>query len=209
MPKQIKVDNGLPFGNGGSDLPPQLAMWLISLGIEMVWNPPRTPQANGIVENIQGISERWSEPGKCKDLDSLQEHLDQVAYYQREKFRSATLKGKTRREAFEDLSLKPRPYTGEIDLDKICQYFQGKQFQRTVSKNGQIHFLGQRFTIGRKHRGKEIEVVLATTPTKWRVISKEGVELATIEETQLTIENVQKLQFPFNSRRARLHDNAT
>ena len=39
-----------------------LALWLIGLGIEVIWNPPRCPQANGVVERSQGTGKRWAEP---------------------------------------------------------------------------------------------------------------------------------------------------
>jgi transposase InsO family protein len=53
-PSWLRVDNGVPwrFDEG---LPPELACWLIGLGVEVTWNPPHHPQANGVVERSQGI----------------------------------------------------------------------------------------------------------------------------------------------------------
>src|SRR5207244_2987294 len=53
LPASIRVDNGLPWGSDDG-LPPELACWLIGLGVEVVWNPPYRPQANGVVERSRG-----------------------------------------------------------------------------------------------------------------------------------------------------------
>ena len=41
QPQAIKVDNGRPFGDPGSDLVPVMALWLIGLGIDVVWRAAR------------------------------------------------------------------------------------------------------------------------------------------------------------------------
>jgi transposase InsO family protein len=52
-PLRFRVDNGVPWGSSG-DLPPDLVLWLLGLGVETVTNPPRRPQDNGVVERSQG-----------------------------------------------------------------------------------------------------------------------------------------------------------
>ena len=39
LPSCLRVDNGKPWGSW-SDLPPALALWVIGLGIDMLWNDP-------------------------------------------------------------------------------------------------------------------------------------------------------------------------
>src|ERR671934_175688 len=58
LPGGLRVDNGKPWGSW-SDLPTALALWLLGLGIELHWNPPRQPQRNGVVERSQGTGKRW------------------------------------------------------------------------------------------------------------------------------------------------------
>ena len=69
-PERIRVDNGAPWGSSG-DLPTDLALWLIGLGIEMIWNTPRRPQENGVVERSQGTAKRWAEPRACATAEEL------------------------------------------------------------------------------------------------------------------------------------------
>ena len=58
LPKSIKVDNGKPFGDPQRSSVPVLALWLIGLGVEVIWNPPRSPRANAKVERMQGTTSR-------------------------------------------------------------------------------------------------------------------------------------------------------
>ena len=50
LPSYIRVDNGKPFGDPQRCSIPELGLWLIGLGIEVVWNRPRTPKDNATVE---------------------------------------------------------------------------------------------------------------------------------------------------------------
>lgn len=74
-PDWIKVDNGRPFGDPKLELIPPLALWLIGLGIKVIWNRPATPQDNAKVERSQGVMGRWTEYTKCKDTFELQDRL--------------------------------------------------------------------------------------------------------------------------------------
>ena len=76
-PERFRVDNGTPWGSAG-DWPTDLALWLIGLGIGMVWNPPRRPQDNGVIERSQGTGKRWGEPATCADARELQRRLDAI-----------------------------------------------------------------------------------------------------------------------------------
>src|SRR5205823_7991421 len=55
LPQRIRVDNGVPWGSDDGG-PTELACWLVGLGVGVVWNPPRRPQANGVVERSQGAA---------------------------------------------------------------------------------------------------------------------------------------------------------
>src|SRR5438876_12428284 len=82
-PKRLRVDNGAPWGKR-YDLPSALGLWLIGLGIEMIWNPPARPEKNGVVERVQGTIWRWAEPKTCRDASQLQERLEEIVTFQRE-----------------------------------------------------------------------------------------------------------------------------
>ena len=75
-PERFRVDYGFPWGSSGG-LPTDLALWIIGLGIGMIWNPPRQPEKNGVVERSQGTGKRWAEPKQCDSLEELQNNIDQ------------------------------------------------------------------------------------------------------------------------------------
>jgi len=56
LPQRLRVDNGYPWGSSG-DFPPEMALWLIGLGIDRVWIAPACPQKNGVVERAQGTGQ--------------------------------------------------------------------------------------------------------------------------------------------------------
>jgi transposase InsO family protein len=60
-PQRLRVDNGAPWGTRG-DLPTDLQLWLLGMGMAISANPPHRPQDNGVVERSQGTGKRWGEP---------------------------------------------------------------------------------------------------------------------------------------------------
>ena len=75
VPQWLKVDNGRPFGDPRRETIPALALWLIALGIKVIWNRPRTPQDNAKVERSQGVLSHWTEFEKATDYFDLQIRL--------------------------------------------------------------------------------------------------------------------------------------
>src|SRR5947209_9387768 len=100
-PERFRVDNGVPWGSAG-DLPTDLALWLIGLGIGVDWNPPRRPQDNGVVERSQGTAKRWAEPRACATAEELQRRLEEMDEIQRREYPS--VRGRSRLEAFPGLA---------------------------------------------------------------------------------------------------------
>src|SRR5215211_797035 len=73
LPATLRVDNGAPWG--GSDLPPDLALWLEGLGIHVHHNHPRHCTENGRVERDHGVLAAWVEPATCPDHAILEQRL--------------------------------------------------------------------------------------------------------------------------------------
>src|SRR5262249_50752567 len=107
VPRRLRVDKGTRWGSW-NDLPPALALWLIGLGIDVVWNDPRRPQQNGVVERSQGTGKRWAEPHTCSSVAELQRRLDEDDALQRERYPLPA--GGSRWEVFAGLTHSGRPY---------------------------------------------------------------------------------------------------
>src|SRR5262249_38166991 len=114
-PRRLGVDNGKPWGSWRA-LPTALALWLIGLGIEMLWNPPRRPQANGVVERSQGTAKRWGDPGSCASVAQLQRELDEADRLQRERY--PLVQGRSRWDLYPGLQHSGRPYTARHEPEQ-------------------------------------------------------------------------------------------
>ena len=124
LPDRLRVDNGHPWGSR-NDLPTDLALWLIGLGVDVIWNKPRCPRMNGVVERSQGVTQQWVEPRTLADPDQLQARLDWAVGIQRDLYPAVA--GRSRREAFPALATPRRPYRIEDEdavwcLDRVDQF---------------------------------------------------------------------------------------
>jgi hypothetical protein len=196
MPQRFRVDNGTPWGSAG-DWPTDLALWLIGLGVAMIWNPARTPQDNGVVERSQGTGKRWTEPGTCKDVAELQQRMDEADYIQRERYPS--IAGKSRWQAFPQLQQKRRPYSKaweqrHWDLDLVLAHMAEYNALRRVCSKGQVSIYGRNHYVGKQHQGMDIYVFLDPNDREWVFATPEGVQLRRKAAEEITRERIQKLQ---------------
>lgn len=169
MPQGIRVDNGWPWGSAG-ELPTDLALWLIGLGLQVHWNPPRCPQKNGVVERSQGTGKRWAHPATCPDVEALRCRLREQDEIQREHYPS--ILGKTRMEAFPGLRHSGRPFRPEEEvarwdvrraLDHLSEYV----LIRRVDQGGTISLYNRSRYVGKALRGQEVYVTLDPLTTEW------------------------------------------
>src|SRR5262249_21240134 len=146
----LRLDNGLPWANW-NDLPTALALWLVGLGIDLIFNPPRQPQHNGVVEKSQDTGQRWCEPHAGRTAGQLQAQVDEMDCLQREQYPS--LQGRSRLQVFPELRSRPRPYTrawerGAWDLRRARDYLAGFVAVRQASKQGQVSIYARRASVG-------------------------------------------------------------
>ena len=52
LPEAVRVDNGYPGGH--RETCDQLGLWLIGLGVAVIWNPPAQPCKNPKVDAVKG-----------------------------------------------------------------------------------------------------------------------------------------------------------
>lgn len=144
-PGAVRVDNGEPFGSPSTDTAPPLSLWLIAHDIDVIWNKPRCPRMNGVVERMQDTSCRWAEIYRCGSYEELQQRLDREAVVQRRHFPVTRLKNKTRLEAFPDLEKSGRLWEPRAFCpNRVYEFLSKRTFTRKVSSNGQIQHAGQR-----------------------------------------------------------------
>ncbi len=196
LPRIIRVDNGSPWGSA-SDLPPDFAQWLIGLGVEMLWNPPHSPQHNGVVERGQGVAKRWAEPHQCGSAAELQQRLDREDRVQREEY--PALDGRTRSEAFPGLAHSGRRYSAAWEREHwswplVCEHLSRYVAERRIDHSGKIGLYGHKLYIGTRHKGLQVYVQFDPLSQEWVASDKAGRQLYRSLSTILTEHRVRRLQ---------------
>src|SRR5262249_23300792 len=85
LPARIRVDNGAPGGAEDASRGDRAA-GLTGVGTEMIWSPPRRPQANGVGERSPGVEKNWAEPWTCADANELPRRAEETDRRQREAY---------------------------------------------------------------------------------------------------------------------------
>jgi hypothetical protein len=195
MPQGLRVDNGFPWGATGG-LPTELALWLIGLGVGPIWNPPRRPQDNGVVERSQGVGKNWGEPRTCEDAPELQRRMDDLDRLQREEYPYRD--EESRLEAYPQLRHSGRRYEeakeGEQwSLTRVLEYLAVNAVRRKVDAGGKVSIYDRGRWVGKKHAGKTVHITLDPEDKYWVIEDDEGVVLQRKEAGELTAEAIRNL----------------
>lgn len=196
LPVAFRVDNGWPWGSKG-ELPTDLALWLIGLGIRMHWNPPRQPQKNGVVERSQGTGKRWSEPQRCRTADELQERIDAMDALQRNEY--PLQEGRTRMAMYPELKHSGRRYArkrerGLWDWTRVAEHVAGYVTPRQVDSRGQVTIYKRNHYVGQAYAGHIIHSAFDPTACEWIFRDVHGNELRSRPAPELSEASVMKLQ---------------
>lgn len=177
-------------------MPTAFALWLIGLGIKMIWNPPASPKENPKVERCNRLIESWGDPETCADEAAWKAQLAHITTVQREIYRGR--EGQTRLEAYPALETNPRPYTAAqeaelFDLERVKAYLASGRWPRWVSKIGQITLYGKAYRVGREWRGEQVWVRFDATTSEWLIVGRDGKELIRHAAEQITSERIVNL----------------
>jgi hypothetical protein len=206
-PKRLRVDNGWPWGSGG-DLPPVLALWLLGLGIEMVWNRPAHPQENGCVERFQGLLGSWAEPEGCADWSAWTQSTARVVQVQRELYPAVA--GQSRLAAHPELLTNPRRLGEGLEepwqIELALQYLASGLWRRQVNSKGQITLYHRPLSVGSRYARQSVFVRLDADTREWVVRDSLGKQVKRHPASELTAERITALDISYvkpNERRRR------
>jgi hypothetical protein len=192
---RLRLDNGAPWGSTG-DLPTDLALWLIGLGVGVVYNPPRSPFLNGVVERSQGTGKSWAEPHACDTPDELQRHLETMDGIQREEYPYRN--GASRRESLPELKHSGRPYDAAWEakhwsfsavLDHLAEY----AVPRRVDQKGLVSIYNRNHYVGKIHHGKIVHILFDPEAVEWIFADERGQQLRRKPAEEITPERIMKL----------------
>jgi hypothetical protein len=189
------VDNGPPWGSRG-DLPTDLELWLLGMGVRVDPNPPRRPQDNGVVERSQGTGKRWGEPWTCDSPEELQRRLKEMDEIQRQDYPSVA--GQSRCEAFPQLVHSGRPYTREWEeahwsLALVAANLAGYAVRRRVDASGAISLHNRRYSVGIIHKRKNVYVMFDPETYEWIVAAEDGRQLSRQLATRINRDDIMNL----------------
>jgi hypothetical protein len=196
LPQAFRIDNGWPWGSKG-DLPTDLALWLIGLGVRTCWNPPRQPQKNGVVERSQGTGKRWSEPGCCGTVEELQKRLDTMDEIHRSEY--VIRDGRTRTDLSPDLKHSGRTYTRRHErtlwdwslvADHVAQYVTNRQ----IDSRGQVTIYKRNHYVGKAYAGQIIQSSFDPTTSEWIFRDLAGNQLRCQPAPELSQKSILQLQ---------------
>jgi len=201
LPARIRVDNGVPWGSDDGH-PPELACWLIGLGVGVTFNPPRRPQANGVVERSQGVGKQWGEPRTCGTAQELQVRMDEMDRRQRESY-PVTADGRSRWQAHPGLAHSGRAYAqereGDIwDLNRVKEHLAGFALRRKVDAQGKISLYNARRFIGRERKGEWVWVTFDPVERRWVVSEEEGQEIRRCDAPEVSREAIMGLRMCYH-----------
>ena len=194
-PARFRVDNGTPWGSPG-DLPTDLALWLLGLDIDMVWNPLRQPQKNGVVERSQGTAKRWAEPQACASLAELQQRLQEMDEIQREEYPS--LDGQSRLQVYPQIKHSGRTYTAAWEKKhwnqtKVLEHLAGYAVVRRVDRGGMISLYNRNHYVGTLHKGKSVFVMVDPGVCEWIAADEQERQLRRWPAVELEAPRIRNL----------------
>lgn len=195
LPTYIRVDNGKPFGDPQRCSIPELALWLIGLGIQVVWNRPRTPRDNAVVERMQSTTSRWAAVEQCDSCTELQQRLDSAATIQREQYQVRRLGAKSRKQVYPELWSNTRTYSPKeaFDISRVYTYLSQIRFMRKTNKQGTFNFYAQRVYAGRKHTNQTLCLLYDTGRNCFCLTDQNKVTIGYVQADNFSTENIVSL----------------
>jgi hypothetical protein len=192
LPDGVRVDHGYPWGTS-RDLPPELALWLIGLGVEMNWIPAGQPTCNPKVERCNGLTQQWGQLHRCTDCAEAAAVLAEVARIQREEY--PAIRGRTRLEAFPQLSTPRRGYRRADeetlwDLSRVDAFLAGRCWRRRVDCKGRISIDGHGRSVGRAWAHQDVMLRFEGSSRCWMVSNQDGELLKQFPASELTRERI-------------------
>jgi hypothetical protein len=165
--------------------------------VRVIWNPPRRPQDNGVVERSQGTGKRWAETPSCRDAAELQRRIDELDAIQRESYPSVA--GRSRAEAFPGLGHAGRPYdpaeeASRWDRDAVLRHLAGYTAIRRADVSGTVSLYNRNRYVGAGLKGRLIYITLDPHEAAWVFQGHDGTCYRRQPAEELSAERIIGLQ---------------
>jgi hypothetical protein len=174
-----------------------LVCWLAGLGVDVTDNPPRRPQANGVVERFQGVGKMWAEPQQCHTSRELQARLNKLDYWQRELYPAVA--GRSRLEAYPGLKHSGRAYdapweAARWDLQRVWDLLARYLVARKVDSQGKVSIYNRPHSVGLVWASQTVWIGFDPVERSWVIQDDKGHEIRHREATELDAASIRALQ---------------
>jgi transposase len=195
LPDALRVDNGPPWGSA-NDLPTDLALWVLGMGVEMIWNPPRQPRRNGVVERFQGVGQCWLEPESCFSAGQLQRKANWLDRLQREEYPVA--EGKSRIQVHPRLAHSGKAYNRSWErahwsLNAVATHLGDYNVPRVVDGKGMISLYNRNCYVGRPPVARTVWVTFDPQRLEWIVCDAKGNQVRRLPAPEISGERIVRL----------------
>jgi len=151
MPSTIQTDHASVFyeNKGKSPFPTRFHLWLVSLGIPLIFSRKNTPTDQGIVERAhQTISNQVIKGNSFDSILSLHAYCNKRRKQLNEYLPCSTIGGIPPMKAFPKARYSNRPYSAQsevqlMDLNRVYQFLAKGKWIRKAGKNKSLHLGGQ------------------------------------------------------------------
>lgn len=188
----MRMDNGTPWGTH-SPLPSALGLWLVGLGIRLVYGRPRCSTDNAVVERSHGVLANWVEPSRCRDFAHCQAQLAWAVHTQRARYPvQGTM---SRLQSHPTLLSNTRAYDPQLwSMQRVKTYLSQFVFRRKVEKYGQLTLFANTYSVGRAQARLPVECRLDPDTSEWVVTDEQGNLLRRLPAQELDETRIHQLQ---------------
>ncbi len=183
LPEELQVDHESVFfdSTSKSPFPTRWHLWLVALGIDVVFSDQATDQA--IVERSHQLWQGQVVEGqRFRSWSHLYEALLDRRDFLNLHLPCATLEQRPPLVAFPQARHSGRLYRPEVEaallkLDRVDAFLGRGQWFRRVSKDGNVSLGRQVYHVGRSYKRTEVEIAYAVSMRQLVVCNEAGLEI--------------------------------
>lgn len=186
LPDRIAVDHDRIFYDGGSksSFPTQLHLWLLALGVSLVFGRFHCPTDQSHVERSH---QTWAQQvltgQRFDNWQALHQALCQRRDFLNTQLPCASLGEVPPLVAYPEARTPRRPYRPEwetelLDVSRVCAYLAQGRWFRLASNVGAVSLGGQVYVLGHSWAKQQVEVKFNATDQQMVFHSEDGGELS-------------------------------
>jgi hypothetical protein len=201
LPQMIQADHGSNFyeNRSKSPFPTPLHLWLLGLGIDLVWANAYRPTDQAVVERSHQIT-HWQNDRNLdyKNMQDFQEHINRRRQQLNHNITCDTW-GKAPLKAFPEAIHSKRfynPLTENIlfATNKIDQYLSNKKWFRKVSQNHTLSLGGQVYYLPKAKECSELTITF-DEKTRNLIFHDDKEQLASLEIKGIDFQNLAGINY--------------